>query len=152
MAPRVHSVYCPPACWCRLSCHARRLLSPMTAYKILGRFSYVRCITRRQDSLRLDWTAIVDIHQRRLTTTLAPTTSYATLCSAQTHSQLSPTVAENYTSKQGSLKWHDIIARQPLIAKTDFRFPAAVLIAGEDDVMSMTRSLNVTPKTTEQRI
>jgi len=27
-----------------------------------------------------------------------------------------------------------------------------VLIAGEDDEMFMTRSLNVTPKTTEQRI
>jgi len=27
-----------------------------------------------------------------------------------------------------------------------------VLIAGEDDKMFMTRSLNVTPKTTEQRI
>ena len=29
---------------------------------------------------------------------------------------------------------------------------AAVLIAGEDDEIFMTRSLNVTPKTTEQRI
>jgi len=29
---------------------------------------------------------------------------------------------------------------------------AAVLIAREDDEMFMTRSLNVTPKTTEQRI
>jgi len=29
---------------------------------------------------------------------------------------------------------------------------AAVLIAGEDDEMFTTRSLNVTPKTTEQRI
>jgi len=28
----------------------------------------------------------------------------------------------------------------------------AVLIAGEDDEMFMTRSLDVTPKTTEQRI
>jgi len=27
-----------------------------------------------------------------------------------------------------------------------------VLIAGEDDEMFMTRSLNITPKTTEQRI
>jgi len=29
---------------------------------------------------------------------------------------------------------------------------AAVLIAGEDDEMFMTRSLNIMPKTTEQRI
>ena len=32
------------------------------------------------------------------------------------------------------------------------RLYAAVLIAGEDDEMFMTRSLNVTPKTIEQRI
>jgi len=35
---------------------------------------------------------------------------------------------------------------------THLWYKAAVLIAGEDDEIFMTRSLNVTPKTTKQRI